>query len=140
MILALFYCVSKDLDDDNVIYGLITTSIISRAVLNTCKLKGQMHSKFIWIVQALQIIPIGLLVGAIFTCIFKSNKYVIAGLVNSLSLHLYQISVYISIFYIFSILTLAIGVVEIWIIVDIILVCITIHEKRILNENPEIPL
>ena len=135
MILALFYCVSKDLDDDSVIYGLITTSIISRAVLNTCKLKGETHSKFIWIVQALQIIPIGLLIGAIFTCIFKSNKYVWSlPLKKGMEWILDLIS-----FNIFSILTLAIGVVEIWIIVDIILVCITIHEKRILNENPEIP-
>ena len=73
---ALFYCEWKDInDDDGIIHGMVMASIISRAVLNSCVFKPNTNYALKYFGQALQFVPIGLLIAAIVICIIR-NRYI----------------------------------------------------------------
>ena len=77
LIFALFYCDWKDInDDDGIIYGMIMASIISRAVLNSVNswaFKQNTNHALKYFGQALQLVPIGLLIAAIVICIIRNR-------------------------------------------------------------------
>ena len=144
---ALFYCEWKDInDDDGIIHGMVMASIISRAVLNSCVFKPNTNYALKYFGQALQCVPIGLLIAAIVICIIR-NRYVSTTYVNCRGNFPYQFNRLTSLKYFefcFSIslnVYFAIGVVIIWIITDLIMLFITLHEKRVeqQNEIPEVP-
>merc|ERR1712062_683209 len=111
--IALFYCEWNNInDDDGIIYGMIMASIICRGILNSCAFKKNTNYALKYFGQALQLVPIGLLIAAIIICIIKNS--------------IITLNVYF-----------AIGVVVIWIITDSIMLFITMHENRV--EQNEIP-
>ena len=74
--IALFYCEWNNInDDDGIIYGMIMASIICRGILNSCAFKKNTNYALKYFGQALQLVPIGLLIAAIIICIIK-NRYV----------------------------------------------------------------
>ena len=82
---ALFYCEWKDInDDDGIIHGMVMASIISRAVLNSCVFKPNTNYALKYFGQALQCVPIGLLIAAIVICIIR-NRYVSTTYLRKLS-------------------------------------------------------
>merc|ERR1712080_124679 len=102
---ALFYCEWKDInDDEGIIHGMVMASIISRAVLNSCVFKPNTNYALKYFGQALQFVPIGLLIAAIVICINRNSI---------ISLNVY----------------FAIGVVIIWIITDLMMLFITLHKR-----------
>ena len=59
--------ITKNLEEDDILYYLFISSVILRAILNSITLKNEVKSdltKFC-LVQTLQLIPIGLLTGGI---------------------------------------------------------------------------
>merc|ERR1712062_511128 len=111
--IALFYCEWNNInDDDGIICGMIMASIICRDILNSCAFKKNTNYALKYFGQALQLVPIGLLIAAIIICIIKNS--------------IITLNVYF-----------AIGVVVIWIITDSIMLFITMHENRV--EQNEIP-
>merc|ERR1712062_194482 len=111
--IALFYCEWNNInDDDGIIYGMIMASIICRGILNSCAFKKNTNYALKYFGQALQLVPIGLLIAAIIICIIKNS--------------IITLNVYF-----------AIGVVVIWTITDSIMLFITMHENRVeQNESP----